>query len=841
MRGMKAIWFGLFAGLFLICAVAPPSDAAKTPDPFYSFQIAAFPTPEEAGARVKALRGKGFEAFYVKALVAGKTWYRVCMGQYKTPREAQRDAELLKKRGVVKEYEIRRIRRVEVLGAPTALTAKADGETPKAKQDSPRPQAPPPPGAETVPTEGTKGAPTAESTGQEKVGAIPLAVPAEKEEPRESLEAKGPLSPYESAEIDLKAGRYVEAANKFEEMMRKGQVYDSNREAVLRGLADAYYFQGEKGSGAALEKAIENYERLLSAYPQHKDSNAEVHLRLARSYLVLNRYAEAYREFENLYTRYPDSQHVPEATFAMGVNLYRLGKYPQAIERFKEYLQKNPHGEYAKHSYFWIADCYSQIKDMDQAEIWYRDGLRRFPDRSDLPGDVLINLGMHFFRNHLFRDAADTFFRYVNLHPDGPFRKETFFMIGRCLTEMEQHPAALKVYSMIIEKYPGSREAEECAMVMANIAVRKPDLKFPAAMLGAENVRDPVSTYDELLGKSPQPDVEEALLFQKGYALAQQGRHREAFDTFDAIMQRFPRGKFRPATVENLRKNAEILVDRYYVQGDYLAVSDLYFRVYADGIPKGYDAGTGFKMAESLKRVGLYDPAVSFFNDLMKRSEKKLQASILISLAEIHDRQGRYGEAEKAIHAVQREFAGLEPRDRLRAKRLLADISLRRGPTEKALQAYEEVAKSGQVPEDPAVFYRNYGRALKDAKACDAAVGAYQTAVKYYHGDPGRYPVEVASESYAGLGDCLMGTGRYAQALSAYRKSLEIDPEGKQSLWTLYQMGRGHLALNDEPSANRVFSELKLKGGETFWAGLADYSIQNHRWDGRYRDDARRP
>lgn len=845
MKRMRRFLIGLCAGLFLICAAAAPCADAKVTNPFYSFQVAAYPTAQEAEAHAKSLRGKGFEVFYVKALVSGKVWYRVCMGQYPTAREAQRDAELLKKRGVVKEYHLRKVQRSEVLGAPSAPAVKARKGEQKAKEDvKTQKETPPPPEPEVVEPAETKGAPTPEpreATGQEKVGAIPLAVQPEKEERRDILEPKAPLSPYESAEVDLKAGRYEDAANKFEEMIRKGQVYESNREAVLRGLADAYYFQGEKGSSVALEKAIENYEKLLSSYPQHKDSNADAHLRLARSYLILNRHAEAYREFENLYSKYPDSPHVPEATFATGVTLYRLGKHPQAIERFKEYLQKNPNGEYAKHAYFWIADCYSQLKDMDQAEIWYRDGLRLFPDRSDLPKDVMIHLGMHFFRNHQFKEAADTYFRYVNLYPDGPFQKEVLFMIGRCLTEMEQHAAALKIYSMLIEKYPGSKEAQECTMIMANIAVRKPDLKFPVAMLGAENVLDPVSTYDDLLRRSPQPDVEEALLFQKGYALAQHGRHKEAFDTFDTIMQRFPRGKFKPATIENLRKNAEILVDSYYVRGDYLAVSDIYFRIYANGIPKGYDAMTGFKMAESLRRIGLYAQAMPFFNDLMKRSEKKLQASILISMAEIKYHEGKHGDAEAIIQSMLKGFPGAEQREQVRARRILADVYARKGLTEKAVSLYEEVAKSGLAPEDPAVFYRNYGQALKDAKACPAAVGFYQSAIKHYHGDRERYPVEVASESYTGLGDCLMAERKYAQAVSAYRKSLETDPDGRQSLWTLYQMGKGYLALNDEPSANRVFSELKLKGGEAFWAGLADYSVQDRQWSGKYRKYARRP
>ncbi len=835
---------GLIGALFLICAAAPPAVAAKAAGPFYSFQVAVFPSARDAEAKVRALQGKGFDAFYVKVLVSGKVCHRVCLGRYAALRDARRDAEQLKKRGEFEKYEIRRIERSEVLGAPPDRAARAPGETLTARSAAPAggKTLPLEPGA--APPEGPKSeepAEPAKKTGQEKTGETALAVAPGKEEGRESSEPKEPLSSRESAEIDLKAGKHVKAADPFEGMNQKGREHENNDEAALRGLADSYYSQGEKGSRVAVEKAIENYEKLLAAYPRHDDGNADVHIRLARCYLVLNRHADSYREFENVYTKYPDSPSVAEATFSLGVGLYRLDKYPQAIERFKEYLRKNPGGEYAKHSFFWIAGSYSQLKDMDQAEIWYRDGLRRFPDRSDLSKDVLIHLGMHFFRNHQFRDAADTYFRYINLYPDGPFQKEALFMVGRSLTEIEQHPAALRVFSMLIEKYPESKEAQECAMVMANIAVRKPDLKFPVAMLGAENVRDPVGTYNDLLGKSPQPDMEEVLLFQKGYALVQQGRHREAFDTFDAIMQKFPKGKFRPATVENLRKNAEILVDRYYVQGDHLAVSDLYFRVYANSIPKGYDFGTGFKMAESLKRVGLYAQAVPLFNDLMKRSEKKLQPSLWVSLAEIQYHQGRYEEAETTIHSVYKKFPGTEPGERLRAQRLLADLYARKGLKEKAVQLYGEVAKSDRVPEDPALFYRNYGHVLKDAKACPSAVECYQSAIKHYGEDREKYPVEVASESYRGLGDCLMGEGKYQQALSAYRKSLEIDPDGKQSLWILYRMGKAHLALNDEPSANRVFSELKLKGGEAFWTGLADYSVLDHRWTENYRRHAQRP
>ncbi len=54
----------------------------------FTVQVASFPTEEEAKKQVETLVRKGFPAFPIEATIAGKTWYRVSLGNFKTQKEA---------------------------------------------------------------------------------------------------------------------------------------------------------------------------------------------------------------------------------------------------------------------------------------------------------------------------------------------------------------------------------------------------------------------------------------------------------------------------------------------------------------------------------------------------------------------------------------------------------------------------------------------------------------------------------------------------------------------------------------------------------------------------------
>jgi septal ring-binding cell division protein DamX len=64
----------------------PPPTNPQQP---YSIQIDAVMDRQGARQMVQKLRAKGFQPYLVPTQVAGKTWYRLRVGHYATPAEAQ--------------------------------------------------------------------------------------------------------------------------------------------------------------------------------------------------------------------------------------------------------------------------------------------------------------------------------------------------------------------------------------------------------------------------------------------------------------------------------------------------------------------------------------------------------------------------------------------------------------------------------------------------------------------------------------------------------------------------------------------------------------------------------
>ncbi|MBO9667986.1 MAG: SPOR domain-containing protein [Bdellovibrio sp.] len=65
-----------------------PKDVAQYTVGKFTVQVAAYADEGEAQKFASDLKTKGYSAFYVPATVKGKTWYRVSVGQFATPKEA---------------------------------------------------------------------------------------------------------------------------------------------------------------------------------------------------------------------------------------------------------------------------------------------------------------------------------------------------------------------------------------------------------------------------------------------------------------------------------------------------------------------------------------------------------------------------------------------------------------------------------------------------------------------------------------------------------------------------------------------------------------------------------
>ena len=664
---------------------------------------------------------------------------------------------------------------------------------------------------------------------------------------------------YDQAMSDFQSGRYSDALEKLKMVLQQEPGESPKNEKVMRNTADCYFFLGFQGNTNNLLGAADLYKNIILKYPASRDENAVAHYRVAKSYAALNFNYEAKREFENFFTTYPESPYIPEVIFRTGEMLYKTKKFSEAADKFEEYVRKFPEGEYIKTAYYNLGDCYSQIHQDEAATKWYQDALSKWPDVQNIPEAVLLNIGFHYFKSMKYQDALKIFFLYINAFPDSESYKEVLFAIARSFAELDQLPLSLKMFSLLIERFPNSREALESAVIMANVGVKKPGLKVPSYFHGMQNYRDPLQTYTDLLAKFPPGDIAEEVLFQKGYVLYKSGRYKESFDTYALLLRQFPQGKYKGEAVKYFLTTTDRLVDESSIKGDYPAVTDTYFRSREHGLITGDNFTMAYSMGDSLRRVGLYDEAMEVFEKLLKTCGSVADRNkIVLALADVESERGNYENVEKilqqltaaplpaerriTVHNRKSKHPGKvtvknsapEGHIQRHINRILGNVYFKKGLFDKAAQAYAKALASGEGTEGMAVVYRNYAECLKATNLLSLAMVNYQKAIEIYNGESQKYSVAVIIDSYRGLGDCLYEMKEYTEAISMYKKSLEKLDGHTECLWSIYTMGRGYVELRNSAMADKTFSELKSRGGEGFWSNLADYALKDYGWNERY-------
>jgi tetratricopeptide (TPR) repeat protein len=662
---------------------------------------------------------------------------------------------------------------------------------------------------------------------------------------------------FDQAVVDYQAGMYADALEKFKMVSQKEPDESPRKERLMRSIADSHYFLGLKGGKNNLLTASDIYKNIIQKYPGSRDDNAVALYRVADSYATLNFYYEAKREFENFCATYPDSPYVPEAVFKMGDVLYKMKKYDEAALKYEEYVRKFPAGKYVKTAYFSMGDCYSQAHKEEIAEKWYRDALDKWPELENIPEDVLLNIGFHYFRSMKYRHALRIFFFYINTFPDNENCKRGLFFTARSLMELDQLPLSLKMYSLLIERFPNSREAMESAIIMANIGVKKPGMKVPLYFQGMQNYKYPLQTYNDMLAKFPTGEYAEDLLFQKGFLLFKNSRYKESFEAYRQLLFQFPQGKYRAEAMKYFMVTADRLVEENYTKGDYLALSDIYFKSRDKGLISGDNFKMAYAMGDSLRRLRLNDEAMEVFEKLLKTAGSIVERNkTLVAIADTECERGNYDNAERALSQLSAVPAEADRKSishsrKSRSKgtvkpsvpessvqrhmnRIMGNISFKKGQFEKAVLYYAKVLASGESIEGVAMIYRNYAECLKAMNSLTMAVVSYQKAIEAYNRESQKYPVEVIIDSYRGLGDCLYEGGQYLEAISMYKQSLTQREKHTENLWILYSMGRGYAELRESSMADKTFSELKTKGGEGFWSYIADHALREYIWHEKY-------
>ncbi len=727
--------------------------------------------------------------------------------------------------------------RAKIVSKPPAETQNAPGPAEAAParsaeaNESRQPAAPAAPVATQAPAPAPEAAPPAQQAAA----------------PQPQAQAAGSSdSAYDSAMDLLSAGHYQVALDKFKAIAEQPGAGPLRKERALRRMADCWFYIGGN-SNQDLLRAADLYKELIKEYPGNREENTLAVYRLAKSYEGLKFYYEARKEYERLTAEFPGSSAAAEALFKTGEMAYKVRQFSDAADQLRAYIDKHPAGDYVKDAYFMVADCYSQLQRNDISSAWYQEILKRWPEWEKIPPDELYKLGSHYYRSGKYDEAIEILTLFLSMRPDtdgsqsgeaigpaiGPaIGTDVCFMIARSLLEKGQVKTALKFFSHMIGTYPKSMQAAQAMIYMANLGVEQPSVRIPIFMPGSEANRDPVQAYNNLLATYPFHELTEELLFHKGFALYKYGRFEESFSTFRYEASKYPQGRFKTECMTNLLQSADIIIKRAYSRQDYLSVTDIFLKIEDDYL-RAATADKLATVAESFQKVGINKEAISLYNTILKSGKAPDAARLKFRKAECHLSSGDLDEAEKLFAEALEDYKK-DKSSSAYCKKYLGDISLQRRAYDKAAGYYTEALAAKTEFEDGAAVQRNLALALKQAGFYSKALQHFQNAAAAYNSKPERYGADVFIDSYEGMGDCLLKEKKFKESLPYFKKAEESMPGVAEVLWPLLGEGKVYLSMRNTEQADRVFAALREKGGEEFWAKIADYTVKESAWAMQY-------
>jgi len=850
--------------VIVVCAEMAYGGETRSSVISYTVQVASFKNIDNARKLCNRLNAHAGNAYF-KAVNVSKTgtWYAVFTGRFETRRDAVAHGRRAKQKGLVSQFEIRQVRQAEMLHAATETVVKKNNvrmavskNTNAAKQQiQPQKVHPGRQGKtissapektiavldarspkthlqdQTLPALGSHNEETAKSgsmaSKKQSHGCVPIVSETSEHEVAASAMIPGGHPLYNEALSDFHAERYSEALLKFKDVLAQDSITPAQHHGAARFLAHCYYFLGKEGMQHQLFKAVDQYKHILRQKTGAGKDDDLVLFRLADSYRRMQLNYEALATLKTLETSWPDSHYRPDSLIMMGEILYRMRKYTDAIEKFRKYIACYRNEKSARAAYFHLGNCYSLLGDFGSADRWYGEALEKWPLMEELSKDELMKLGSHYLRSKQYERANEAFFTYVNLYIDDPDRARILYSLARSFIESGRQATGLTVLSHIMQRYPESVQARNSAAAMAEVGISSPDMGVPELILcGIDNYRNPIATYDAMLKDNIDATMKEQLLFQKGDALLKRKKYKEAFETFRVLVRRYPFGKYRNPGRKDLVRSGSRLVEGFFAQGDYLAVSDIYFKTKKAGLFEYGNFDTLYRIGQSLNNLGLSDAAaavVKEMRDVFKNSRKDMK--LLMAMADVNYERGHYEDAKIQAQTCVRNSKDLHGEMRGRALRLLADINYRERHFKEAAGFYVKALSSGTPLEEREKVYKRYADSLKSLGYNSSALVNYEKAIKACSDADDSHHARIRRASYEGLAECFYRMGKYDQSVSMYEKVVSYSSKDDRNLWTLYHLGLGYLKLNKDVQAEQVFTQLQEGGQDAFWETLVAYSM----------------
>lgn len=326
------------------------------------------------------------------------------------------------------------------------------------------------------------------------------------------------------AEINFKKGfRFPELG--FNGHFYLGLIYEEQNK-VKPAIREFRAYKRMTKSAAGKKEAQEHIDRLLAM----KDSEKPPVMRPlpTKPYTV---------KIDEMLSFIIDDTTIGDGRIMMeAINLFRQGKYDQALKKFKSVSIRNPRGILADDAVYNTGICYMMLKLYDNAQNQFDQLSTAFP------GTTLLDRGEYLkgiceLEKDEFKNAEKLFRKWIRSFPKSPLLPHAYARLGDALTKQDMIKDGIDAYRASL---PFFKEEKDKLPVIFAIGENYQNIDNGAR--AADYFEDIISLRKTV---GPSIYVHDAYLKQGDYFYTR-NNHKKAMDYYNMMIEMFPESEHQP-------------------------------------------------------------------------------------------------------------------------------------------------------------------------------------------------------------------------------------------------------------------------------------------------------
>ena len=219
-------------------------------------------------------------------------------------------------------------------------------------------------------------------------------------------------------------------------------------------------FSQMSGMHRNLKRLIKDYKIQRVELRELPDYDQEVIIRMAQTYLNLERYWEALTQFRRVFDMYPDHELAEQGLYSAYATAREMEQEERAMKEGYDYLQAFPLGTYWEGLTVSLGQLHVRRKEYTQCLRLSEASLEEKPDHSLKP-NLLYLMGYCHFHLNQHEQALDRFAEILSEHPDSAFVEDASYWHPMAHLFLHHYTPAREEFGVFLATFPESTYYED--------------------------------------------------------------------------------------------------------------------------------------------------------------------------------------------------------------------------------------------------------------------------------------------------------------------------------------------------------------------------------------------